>query len=238
MSISIQPERVSGRRAGQPLPWKTLTIGLISVFILGLYSLNLLLPHRAFLGYNPFADTIYNNSSSNNQSSVAQPVYNASKLLIRVSQLDPAQYNTSQQYNIWAYSACSAAAMTEVVNAYNHHYRVIDILVVESRIGEITPDQGLLEEPGISHTMTQFGFKTTWGHNFTLDQIIDVANHGRPVIVSFPPDRYAGGHLLVVRGGDSQYVYTADSSRLNHTFFSRARFLQLWGGFYAVSTPK
>ena len=45
---------------------------------------------------------------------------NASQQLVRVSQLDPAQYSSSEEYNTWAYSACSAAAMTEVFNAYGH----------------------------------------------------------------------------------------------------------------------
>ena len=37
---------------------------------------------------------------------------NASHTLLRISQLDPSQYNSSAEYNTWAYSACSAASMT------------------------------------------------------------------------------------------------------------------------------
>src|SRR6266853_1192816 len=90
----------------------------------------------------------------------------------------------------------------------------------------------------IQRTAAQFGFKTTWGHNLSLDQVIDIANHGRPVIVSFPPDRYAGGHLLVVTGGDANYVYLADSSLWNRHSLSRNQFLQWWEGFSAIVTPK
>ena len=128
--------------------------------------------------------------------------------------------------------------MTVVFNAYGHHYRVTDILKVEAKIGEITPQLGLLEDIGIQRTAAQFGFKTTWGYNLSLDQIIDIANHGRPVIVSFPPARYEGGHLLVVTGGNSSTVYLADSSRWNRQSLSRAQFLQWWGGFSAIATPK
>jgi predicted double-glycine peptidase len=128
--------------------------------------------------------------------------------------------------------------MTEVINAYGHHYRVTDILKVESQIGEITPELGLLEEAGVARTVAHFGFKTTWGHNLSLNDVINVANHGRPVIVSFPPDRYAGGHLLVVTGGDANYVYLADSSLWNRHSLSRNQFLQWWEGFYAIVTPK
>ena len=73
-------------------------------------------------------------------------------------------------------------------------------------MGAITPQLGLLDEPGVANTASRFGFHTLWGHQLTLDQVIQIANKGRPVIVSFPPDRYAGGHLVVVTGGDSNSV--------------------------------
>jgi predicted double-glycine peptidase len=163
---------------------------------------------------------------------------NASQQLVRVSQLDPAQYNSPDEYNTWAYSACSAAAMTEVLNAYGFHYRVTDILKVEAQIGEISPAQGLLRPEGIEHTAAQFGFKTTWGNAWTLEQVIKAANHGNPVIVSFPPDRYDGGHILVVTGGNSATVYLADTSLWNRRALSREQFLQWWEGFAAVVTPR
>jgi hypothetical protein len=48
----------------------------------------------------------------------------ASAALVRISQLDPSQYANTSEYQTWAYSACSAAAMTEVLNAYGEHLRV------------------------------------------------------------------------------------------------------------------
>jgi predicted double-glycine peptidase len=77
-----------------------------------------------------------------------------------------------------------------------------------------------------------------WGHNLSLDQIITIANNGKPVIVSFPPDKYAGGHLLVVTGGNSTTVYLADSSLWNRHTLSRTQFLHWWEGFYAIVTPQ
>src|SRR2546430_7610297 len=56
--------------------------------------------------------------------------------------------------------------------------------------------------------------------------IFDIANQGRPVIVSFPPDRYAGGHLVVITGGNSSIVKLADSSLWNRQSLSRAQFLR------------
>ncbi len=216
---------------GRLVSWKAAVPGLIIFFLLIFYLLNTTLPHAllwtstAFGPANPPAP------------SVSAPNYTASQHLARLGQLDPAQYQSMQEFNTWAYSACSAAAMTEVINSYGHAYRVTDILQIESGIHEITPELGLLEESGIQHTGTRFHFKTVWGHNFSLNQVIAAANSGTPVIVSFPPAKYAGGHILVVRGGDSNFVDLADSSRLNWMQISHDRFMQLWGGFYAIMTP-
>lgn len=244
ISLPRMVERYYGRRrAGQPIPWTVIIVGLVSLFVLGLYSLNILLPHPVlwslvtFYAPAPAPATSITQSQSHNTPQY-QYQYNASQNLIRLGQVDPSQYNSTQEFNLWAYSACSAASMTEVINAYGHHYRVTNILKVEAQLGEITPELGLLEEVGVQRTVAQFGFKTTWGHSLSLDQIIEVANHGRPVIVSFPPDRYAGGHLLVMTGGNSSTVYLADSSLWNRHSLSRAQFLQWWGGFYAIVTPK
>ncbi len=234
-SIPLRAGRDFGQRqADKPVPWAVVIIGLVSIFFLGLYLLNILLPHPALWSFVSF----YRNAPAATPPIQNTLQYNASQSLVRLSQLDPGQYASSLEYSTWAYSACSAAAMTEVFNAYGHHYHVTDILKVEAQIGEITPQLGLLEDVGIQRTAAQFGFKTTWGHNLSLDQIIDIANHGRPVIVSFPPDRYDGGHLLVVTGGNSSTVNLADSSRWNRQSLSRAQFLQWWGGFYAIATPK
>ena len=164
--------------------------------------------------------------------------YNASKRLVRISQLDPAQYNSSAEYNTWAYSACSTAAMTEVFNAYGHHLHITDVLKVEAQIGMITPSLGLVDPSGIARTATYFGFQTNWGTSWNINQLINTANSGKPVIVDFPPDRYAGGHLLVVIGGDANYVYLADSSAWNHQALTHAQFMQWWAGYAAVVTPR
>jgi hypothetical protein len=158
--------------------------------------------------------------------------------LVRLNQLDPGQYSSLQEYRTWAYSTCSTAAMTEVANYYGGSYRITDLLTVEVRIGEMTPEQGLLEDAGIAHTMGHFGFVTSWGYARTLDQVVTLAHRGTPVIVAFPPSRYPGGHLLVVTGGDGSRVEVADSSIWNRTSFSRTRFLALWAGFAAVVTPQ
>jgi len=232
ISASAVFEHLGWRRSGEPVPVPVIVIGLISIFILGIYALNLVLPHQVLL--NLLLSDLNTPAKTTNQPSNVQTSQN----LTRLSQLDPAQYNSTQEFKLWAYSACSTASMTEVFDSYGRHYRISDVLKVEAQIGEITPQSGLLEDIGIQRTAARFGFKTTWGHNLSLDQIIAVANNGKPVIVSFPPDRYAGGHLLVVTGGNSNTVNLADSSLWNRRALSRAQFLNWWEGFYAIVTPQ
>ncbi len=187
-------------------------------------------------GLTFFGSTQFNTNDI--QTAAHVTALNASQGLVRISQLDPAQYSSNAEWNTWAYSACSTAAMTEVFDAYGRHYHITDVLAVEAQIGAITPQMGLLDPSGIQQTATQFGFKTNWGNSWTLDQVISTANSGKPVIVGFPPDRYAGGHLLVVIGGDSTYVYLADSSLWNHRALTHGQFLQWWAGYAAVVTPQ
>lgn len=218
----------------KPVSWTRTIIGIVAIFLFGLFLLSILFPHHA--SWNLMM--LYSNSTAKAQSSQSTPQLNATKNLVRLSQLDPTQYASKQEFSTWAYSACSTTSLTEVLDAYGRHFRITDVLKVEASIGEITPQLGLLEEVGIQRTAAQFGFNTTWGHNLSLDQIITIANQGKPVIVSFPPDRYAGGHLLVVTGGNSSIVKLADSSLWNRQSLSRAQFLQWWEGFYAIVTPK
>jgi Peptidase_C39 like family len=232
ISASAVLEHIGWRRKGESVPLSVIIIGLVSIFILGIYALNFVLPHQALINLLMF------NLNTPVKTTTQPSNFQATQNLVRLSQLDPAQYNSTQEFKLWAYSACSTASMTEVFNSYGRHYRITDVLKVEAQIGEITPQSGLLEDVGIQRTAAQFGFKTTWGHNLSLDQIIAIANSGKPVIVSFPPDRYAGGHLLVVTGGNSSTVKLADSSLWNRTALSRAQFLNWWEGFYAIVTPQ
>jgi hypothetical protein len=217
-----------------PTHWLGVTLVLISLFLLGIVLLRTILPNAVLIGAVAWP---YSSPPQTNKPAPA-PVFAASSGLVRLSQLDLTQYSSKSEWNTWAYSACSTASMTEVINAYGHNYRITNILKVESALGEITPQLGLLEDAGVAHTVSRFGFKTSWGHNLSLDQVLNIANHGRPVIVSFPPHLYAGGHLLVVLGGNSQSVHLADSSLLNRQVLARAQFLKWWGGYYAIVTPK
>jgi hypothetical protein len=177
-----------------------------------------------------------------------RPKLSASRNLVRISQIDQSQYANQGEWGLWAYSACSTASMTEVLNAYGMHVRIHDVLAVEKSLivpgsspplPYITPSLGLTNDAGIEATMQHFGFHTTWGEHWTLAQVVGTANGGEPVIVSWPPSRYADGHIVVVTGGDLAVgtITIADSSTWNRHILSVNQFMQWWNGFAAVSTP-
>lgn len=232
---SLSVNRIFKRRRGEPTPWLGIFLILVSCYLLFIFLLRMVMPNATLIGAFSWPTTQSSNSSS--QQTSPQIPYAASAALARLSQLDPNQYSSNSEYNTWAYSACSAAAFTEVINSYGHRYRITDILKVESSIGEITPQLGLTEDIGVARTMTRFNFKTTWGYNLSLNAIIDIANHGRPVIVSWPPAKYDGGHIVVVTGGDANNVFLADSSIFNRHSLTYGQFNHWWAGFYAVPTP-
>ncbi len=231
---SISVRRIFERRANGRTSWTGLLLILVAVFLLGVYMLNVVLPN-SHLGNPLFWALPAQASSGQNPPQGPLP---APQKVVRLSQLDVAQYNSPQEYSTWAMSACSAAAMAEVLNSYGYHYRVTDILKVESQLGEITPALGLVEDIGVARTVARFGFNATYMHNESLNDVINVANKGEPVIVSFPPSRYEGGHILVVIGGNANSVYLADSSRFNRQSLTRAQFLNWWAGFAVIVTPK
>jgi hypothetical protein len=170
-------------------------------------------------------------------STATQGTVNASQALTRIAQAEVSQYASQAEHDQWWASACSATSLTEVINSYGHQYHITDILKVESGIGAISPENGLLYGDGIDQTAIWFGFETTTLNNPSVDQIVDIANKGQPVIVSFPPQTWTGGHILVVRGGDGASVKLADSSNYNLQTVTRAYFSKYWRGFAKVLTP-
>ncbi|GCE03684.1 C39 family peptidase [Dictyobacter aurantiacus] len=240
----IQPRR------GEATPWLGICLILIALFGAGMIALQPL-----FSTPSSTIPSLWNTITSDMPVPAPKPVskpainpsqptfvgvVGASKALIRVNQMSVDQYQSQSEFDTWAASACSAASMTEVINSYNgSHFRVTDILKVEANLHQITPDLGLLQPSGIDATVDRFGFQATHLNNPSLDEVIKIANQGRPVIVSFPPSAIVpGGHILVIRGGNGDQVYLADSSILNQTSMSRAKFLSLWRGFAVVVTPK
>jgi len=162
-----------------------------------------------------------------------------SSLLVRVDSALRNEYHTDYQWQVWAYSSCSGIAMEMVMNAYGRHLIAADVMEVEDRLGVWNVNLGLLRDDGIALTADQFGFDATLSHTQMVEDVVALANKGKPVIVSVRDSTYfPGGHLFVIRGGDNGNVYIADSSPANFTRMTYTRFAGMWQGFSAVLTPQ
>ena len=238
--LNITPFRRKGRYVHET-PWLGLGVVLLALLVCGVFILRQVVPDSGFIlasslsGSNASTQAQASSQTANNSNKFL--LIGASKALVRISQVDPNSYSSQQEYNTWWPSACSAASMTEVINSYGHSYKLSDILKVESGIGEITPDLGLVEPSGIAKTVAKYNFSANYLNNPSLNDVIKASNNGTPVIISFPPSRWAGGHILVVIGGDNNYVYLADSSRLNMRAMTHSIFMKYWGGFAVIVTP-
>jgi ABC-type bacteriocin/lantibiotic exporter with double-glycine peptidase domain len=159
--------------------------------------------------------------------------------LVRVDSADRNQYYSDYQWQTWSYSSCSGIAMEMVMNAYGRHLIASDVLQVELNLGVWSVSEGLLRDEGVAMTANYFGFNTDAGYSRTLQDLITISNKGFPIVVSVRDSYYfPAGHLFVVRGGDSQYVYIADSAPTNFQRMSHALFLGMWHGFSAILTPR
>ncbi len=167
-------------------------------------------------------------------STASQPLNGtASSRIVRVDSGDRRQYYTDYQWRVWAYSSCSGISMEEVMNAYGRHLIAADVLQVEANLGVWNTYEGLTGgEAGIAQTANYYGFKAVPNPPRTLQDLINVTNKGFPVIVGIP------GHILVVRGGDSNYVYLVDSAPANRTILTHQQFLDLWDNFSVELVPR
>lgn len=157
----------------------------------------------------------------------------ASSRIIRVDSADRGQYYSDYQWRVWSYASCSGIAMEEVMNAYGRHFIAVDILQVEANLGVWNVYSGLTGgENSMAEAANYFGFKAVPNPPRTLQALLDIANKGFPVIVGIP------GHILVVRGGDSNYVYLVDSAPANRKFMTHGEFLAMWDGFTVELVPR
>jgi hypothetical protein len=157
----------------------------------------------------------------------------ASSRIVRVDSADRGQYYSDYQWQVWSYSSCSGISMEEVMNAYGRHLIAADVLQVEADLGVWDTYNGLTGgEAGIAEAASYFGFRAVPNPPRTLQDLINVANKGFPVIVGVP------GHILVVRGGDSGNVYLVDSAPADRTIMSRQQFANWWDNFSVELVPR
>ena len=166
---------------------------------------------------------------------------------------DRRQYNNENpEWSLWSYSSCSGCAMAALMDAYGatlngRPLNCGDVLEAEYRLSVYNPVNkwGLVtgQPDELAETAAQFGFTGYYAQKLSLDDLITLANAGVPSIVRIP------SHLMILTGGDSQYVLLADSGGLHLSKVTRQQFLhglpgsrlyagQSWmQGWYIILTP-
>ncbi len=181
------------------------------------------------------------------------PVQKISRNVTAFLQADKKQYNNENpQWAQWSYSACSGCAMAALMDAYGatlngRPLNCGDVLEVEYRLSVYSPvnEWGLItgQPDELAETAAHFGFTGSYTQKLSLDDLITLANAGIPSIVRIPT------HIMILKGGDSQNVFLADSGGLHLSKVTRTQFLhglpgsrlyagQSWmTGWYIILTP-
>ncbi len=227
--------------------WQAHRRSLVSLGLLLLFSLAFVIQGGLAGGGGIVIQTIEHNLTLFNLSNGASlettqhkaQQINASANVTRIFFADPTQYSSSEQLQNWSSSACSALSMAVVMNSYGHHIKVSDIVAEELKLGVWDENNGLLVDEGVAKAADHFGFATDWNHSRTIQDLVDISNQGKPVIVSVRDgNNFPNGHIFVIKGGDDQSVFIADSSPLDLQKMDRGSFQNIWQGFSAVLTPR
>ncbi|HEV2237207.1 MAG TPA: C39 family peptidase, partial [Ktedonobacterales bacterium] len=133
------------------------------------------------------------------------------------SLLVPDQYDSPAQFNTYSPAACSPSALAEVLTAWGVPHATIGQMIDD--LGpDLSPYAGLLTQDGFQVAAAKHSMRADISWSLSYNQILYLTNSlGIPVIVNFRRDYgyyhyFAGGHFLVVTGGDQQGVSIVDSS--------------------------
>ncbi len=159
-----------------------------------------------------------------------------------------AGYDSQEQHDTWWNSACSAAAMTEILHAWGIKNvtigKLIDIMYAHNP-PYITPWGGLMTPDAWGYMMNYYHMHATVykNHSFTYDDMVRITEvQGIPVVLNVRDtgQRYypalSVGHFLVVVGGDAAGLKIVDSSLYRITYLSRDQVDYLWTGLNVVIT--
>jgi hypothetical protein len=149
------------------------------------------------------------------------------------SLLVPKQYDSPQQFATYSPAACSPTSMAMVLQAWGVKDATIGHMI-DALGPHLSPNWGLLDEGGFEYAAEKYGFRADISWHMTYNQMLYLTNElGIPVIVNFRRDYgyysfFAGGHFLVVTGGDQQGVSLADGSEYYLKYLPRDVFDGLW----------
>jgi hypothetical protein len=155
----------------------------------------------------------------------------------------PDLYDSTDQFNAWWDAACSAAVMSEVLTAWGKQGatigRMIDVMQPD-----ISLYGGLLTPHGFQRGAQAFGYRADISWNLTYKQLLYITNNlGLPVIVNVRISYgyyhfFAGGHFLVMTGGDDQGLTIVDSSEYYIHYLPLDTFASMFTGMTAIVVPQ
>lgn len=119
-----------------------------------------------------------------------------------ISQRDKSQYNSDAEWREWAASACSAAAMTSVLNGFGKQVKVSDVLAMMREQNSISSSGGLYRYGVFSSIGGKYGLKVQYSEdkdvNRHFDKIMAALAQGSPVIVNIQDATFfPNGHFIV-----------------------------------------
>lgn len=153
------------------------------------------------------------------------------------------EYDSPAECQEYGNAACSAAALTEILTAWGEPNITIGRMIRE--LGpDISPNGGLLTHEGFQRAAAQHGYRADLSNSLTYNQMLYIANTlGIPLIVDVRVAYgyyhfLAGGHFLVLTGGDQSGVRIADSSEYYIHWLPRDVFYSMFTGGTALLVPQ
>lgn len=153
------------------------------------------------------------------------------------------EYDSYAQCQAYGDAACSAAAMTEVFNAWGVPKMTIGRAIDELG-NDISASGGLLTHAGFARVAALHGFRADASTSLSYNQMLYITNTlGLPLIVdvriAYGYYRFlAGGHFLVVTGGDQSGVQIVDSSTYYIHYLPRDVFYSMFTGATTLLVPQ
>lgn len=160
-----------------------------------------------------------------------------------------AGYDSKAQHDLWWDSACSAAAMTEVLHAWGVQNvtigQIIDVLSAHNP-PYITSWGGLMSQNAWEYMMSSFHMRAVVQTNraMTYNDIVNMTeNQGIPVVLGIRDSgglyypAFDVGHFLVAVGGSAAGLQIVDSSLYRITYLPYNELNYLWTGETILITP-
>ena len=221
---------------------------IIKLMLIGLVVFSVLVATFATAGGGSFNALFRSLANVMPFSAPAQPgITTVAQRVQPITQADiNAGYDSRAQHDLWWDSACSAAAMTEILHAWDIKDvtigQLIDFMYAHNP-PYITPWGGLMSQNAWSYVMNSYRMQATvqTNHGMSYDDVVRMTEvQGLPVVLGIRDSggryypAFGVGHFLVAVGGDSAGLRIVDSSLYHITYLSREQLNYLWDGLTVV----